>query len=404
MPLRGTLPERPSETSIRQVNNLLHILRGEHFRHERNVRASQGRIPTTLSSNSPLPINQIFGLEARRASRRPRNGPFLSEDPEVEPEPPNDEVAALGLFDSGHRDNVQTLEWREFALSVLFSNVPLTLWQYSEEGEGRDVCSGRQQSRRVPSLVDLCLQVLLDHCRGPHFGELLVPYLPSHLRRRLLRWTAVHSPLPSSKLFTLCKPHGHIQGELIVVGPHASLPADYFRKDTTELVEQADPPLVAEADDDSWELEESSDDSPEPLVSLALVYTPLAPSTLFSLPPTLTHIALLSLPIPTPIHRLPRICPLLETLDLSYNRWLSHVEVVGGDVEGRVVSVHSGKADRSSESNEKLIDRVEWIRWRRLRVLGLRECGVGQDIIAKVNKGRWSDVQVIGVDGKAERG
>ena len=96
----------------------------------------------------------------------------------------------------------------------------------------------KQSSRRaafprtgVPSLVELCLESLLDYCRGRYFAEILVPYLPLHLRRTLLRWTAVHSPLPTSKLLSLSEPEGHINGELIVVGPQASLTTGLFSPD-----------------------------------------------------------------------------------------------------------------------------------------------------------------------------
>jgi hypothetical protein len=75
---------------------------------------------------------------------------------------------------------------------------------------------------------------------------------------------------------------------------------------------------------------------------------------------------------PIPIHRFPKICPLLEFLDLSYNNWLGQ-----------------------PEEGISTLDRVEWTRWIHLKVLGLRDCHVPEDILKKVNRGRWDDVAMV---------
>jgi Ran GTPase-activating protein (RanGAP) involved in mRNA processing and transport len=83
--------------------------------------------------------------------------------------------------------------------------------------------------------------------------------------------------------------------------------------------------------------------------------------------------ALLNLPTPIALHRLPGVCPLLEVLDLSYNIWLSS----------------------TSRNAPKILERVEWCRWNCLRVLGLRDCLISDEMLQKLNKGRWDDVQVV---------
>ena len=126
----------------------------------------------------------------------------------------------------------------------------------------------------------------------------------------------------------------------------------------------------------------------------------------------------------TALHRLPRLLPLLEVLDLSYNPWLGQPKIVpfsagdtrldqrrdgalhpgiaiGGGTFGRDTREWRDGGENSSvdgrRTGENLLERTEWTRWSSLKVLGLRECGVGKDILVKVNQGRWVDVEVIGV-------
>jgi hypothetical protein len=209
----------------------------------------------------------------------------------------------------------------------------------------------------VPSLTLLCLRTLVTSSSDDDFSENIVPYIPSHLRKDLLRWTAVHSPLTNSKLHALSEPDGHVGGELILVGPHTRVLEDQF----------GDPERDGRLSE--WESDESL---PAPLHTFILVSAHLAFSTLCSLPATITHLALINLPTPVPIHRLPATCPLVERLDLSYNRWL-----VG-----------------EKEAQEKL-GKMNWTRFHNLRVLGLRGCHMPDNLMTEVNKGRWDDVEVI---------
>lgn len=367
-----------SHTTSRQVNTLLHTLRGEHYRHAQNVRGSQDHIARATNHHTPnhhtLPIRAIFG------------------DLSLEDNPPEDGTRSPAYSTS--KEVRHSIEWREDALSLLFKHAPL-----DDTTTDRDTVADSSFRRNIPKLTQLCMRNVLPYCRGRVFAEVFVPCLHYHLRHDLLRWTAVNAPLTSSKLFALCGNDKHINGELIVVGPQSSLPVDYFQEQT-EKAEQESNAIQEEVGDNSdgsaassWESSTSSGSTPPAtFTTLALVTTPLPSHLLFSLPPSLTHLALLALPIPTPIHRLPRICPLLEVLDLSYNPWLGYLQVVGADTAGTF------KDQDSTLGNETVVERVEWSRLRQLRVLGLRDCGVGEGIVQKVNKGRWIDVEVVGVN------
>jgi len=287
--------------------------------------------------------------------------------------------------------DLSSVGWRASALSSFFSHIPL-------EDEDTPTDSGPQ--RTIPKLAQLCMRSVLPYCRGSLFAEVLVPCLHPHLRRDLLRWTAIHAPLSSSKLFALCDNDKHVDGELIVVGLQASLPIDYFKQPDRQYAQELEDGGIRNETGDSsedsgtssWESSTSSGSTPPAtFTTLVLVTTPLPLQLLFTLPPSLTHLALLALPAPTPIHRLPRICPLLEVLDLSYNPWLGYLQLVGADAAAL------SKDQFSAAGNETIVERVEWGRWRQLRVLRLSNCGVGESIIQKVNKGRWVDVEVFGV-------
>ena len=158
---------------------------------------------------------------------------------------------------------------------------------------------------------------------------------------------------------------GHADGELLIVGPQATLRDDFFIRDSRNK-----PDNSTSQDSSDWDSEKST---PPPLSTFVLMSTPMATSIVLSLPPTITHMALLNLPAPIALHRLPGVCPLLEVLDLSYNTWLTS----------------------TSRDAPKILERVEWGRWKCLRVLGLRECFVSDEMLQKLNKGRWDDVELL---------
>ena len=345
-----------------------------------------------------------------------------------------------GLF--RHGDNRSTVAFRREALSLILahlrwsfgsSDVPTlgTRDDYSPEPESDTATEVSDDApdtstHAVPPLTQIALGVLLQAFPDAEsFRDELLPMLPPHFRRDVLRYTAVHDPLPNTKLYALCAPEGHADGELFVVGPQASVLREPLvglsptlaahraireeDEDTeagagadgqtsrdrgeggsgrpgfaADAVGGASDEMVSPTDDqgESWDaLSDEDEDEVPPLHAFVVLSAVVSPSALFVFPCTLTHLALLALPIPSPVHRLPRICPLLEVLDLSYNLWLN-------DPPGT----------RTMSNTESTVERIEWAKWSNLRVLGLRGCGITIDIVTKVNKGRWDDVEVVGLN------
>lgn len=201
----------------------------------------------------------------------------------------------------------------------------------------------------------------MSRCANAEDLKDLLKYVPQHLRRDLIRYHAIHSPLLEWKLDALLYPEGHADGEILVVGPKATLKEEHFVNDDSQA--------AADSQGLDWESEEYSRD---PVQHLILVSTRLTTSMLLALPPTLTHIALLRIPSPIPLARLTKLCPLLNLLDLSFNTWL-HDQL----------------------DAEEILEKIDWSRWSHLRVLGLRECYVPLGLLRNVNRHRWDDVSLI---------
>ncbi|KAE9409605.1 hypothetical protein BT96DRAFT_848244 [Gymnopus androsaceus JB14] len=237
--------------------------------------------------------------------------------------------------------------WRAEALSLVFQSRPSSQ-------------TFTLEPNIIPSLTQLCLGELLSECTTQEFYD-LVPCLPVHLRLELVRYAAIHCPLSSSKLRALLGTDGHADGELLVIGPSAS--SVHFRQ--TRATVSA---LQGESVD--WDMEDST---PNPLQSLIIVSNRLAMSTVLTFPPTITHLALINLENPIPLHQLPALCPLLLFLDLSYNLWLTNMSV----------------------DTLKSIERVDWSRWSQLKTLGWRECFIPDGMLDSLNKRRWDDVEVM---------
>ncbi|KAA1471092.1 hypothetical protein DENSPDRAFT_929294 [Dentipellis sp. KUC8613] len=355
----GPLKER------REVNSLLHTLRGEHFRHSQNVRGSNEHLSNVArrSTGPSLPYSVIFGTEYRTPAPGPSSSTVAGP------------VPRSWVQHHDTRDALSTVEGRQEALSLMLSR------SGASPGHSQAQASG---GASLPTLVNLCLRVLLDYCGpGREFVEDVVPYLSPHTRRELLRYTAVHCPLSNPTLYSLFDPGGHADGEIIIVGPQASLRSDTFRPSFQEpestaslrssspgTTDPEDPPEASwnTTADDEWSMP-----GPAPIYSLILLATTLSVPTLLTLPPSLTHLALLHLPSAVPVHRLTGKCPQLEVLDLSYNPWLS--------------TTHWGE--------KGLLEQVAWNRWRHLRVFGCRECGITPEALREVNRGRWTEVEIV---------
>ncbi len=329
--------------------------------------------PVSLSSNRNLPsifrslskINYDTDPTEAFASlglgSNPRTTPSVGARLYAGPGPPKSWIRTAG------QDVQDTPEWREEALSLIFSRI-------HDAPSNRFNRSEQQKQLSVPSLTLVCLRRLLSLTSSSEFIQHVVPYLPSHLRRDLVRDAAVHSPLPSSSLFSLFGREGHVSGELLIVGPAASLPEGYLlRNSPTTGHNTAETSSSGGAGGDQAGDWEAEGDTPDFLSTFILLSTPLSSSALLRLPLTITDMALVHLPCSIPLHRLPGICPLLEVLDLSFNAWLA---------EG-------------SQDGQKILNSVDWRRWNYLRILGLRGCYVPDGMIVKLNKGRWDDVHVI---------
>ncbi|KAF5380892.1 hypothetical protein D9615_004027 [Tricholomella constricta] len=334
----------PSHTdpNPRAVNNLLHTLRGEQFRHSQNLQRIRTHVSATLARNSPtLPIDLSspdYPLDRPPAKAEASHSSAYKNCP-------GPEAPKSWTLTSKEVAEEDTPVWRARAVSLVLPSPP-----------------------PIPSLSNLCLRVLAA-LSTQQFKQDIIPHLPSHLQRDLVRQSAIYSPLSSAKLYALCEPDGHTDTELVVVGPNATLRDDYFiraTRDTDNVDSHSN-----NKEDASWDSERECD--VDPLRTFVLMSTRLATSSLLSLPPTITRMALINLPTPIALHRLPGTCPLLVVLDLSYNTWLG---------------LKSGSA-------EKILDRVEWSRWSHLRVLGLRECHVSIGMLVKLNRGRWDDVEIV---------
>ncbi|KAH7929698.1 hypothetical protein BV22DRAFT_1002214 [Leucogyrophana mollusca] len=359
-----------ADESPRQVNNILRTMRGEQFRHSRNVQRMPANVPLSFHThNRPtLPVNLIHPPQGSEENTR-RQIPSARGMWLAGPNPPRSWSSSL-LTKAARvaPDNLDTPQWREEALSVVLSP------EFSSPSS-----TAPAALYGTPPLTLLCLRVLLAAYRGPEFTE-VAPYIPPHLRRDLLRDSAICSPLSQTEIHALCY-DGHVDGELIVIGPHASLRVNHFQTALSrspdggkvEVYPHDDSKCADEAEEEtSWDSIPSQEKQDPPLHMLTLVSTPLAIPTFLVLPPTITQLALLNIPSPVPLHRLPTICPLLTLVDVSYNSWLS-----------------------PARSGDKILEEVGWSRLRHLKVLGLRECQVTLKVVAAVNKGRWDDVQIV---------
>jgi hypothetical protein len=306
--------------------------RGEQYRHDQNVRKNKVRhhahIPTTSLPPYLLPSSD----SEDRAPRTYTNT--------AGPVPKSWRVVPKEIQDK------ETPEWRADALSLVLDGLPAN-------------------RPLIPSLAELCMKVLLDTFRElEDFEGALLPSLPLHLRCVFQRYTAIHAPLSNPRLHALLGERGHLNGELIVVGPNASL-----RRDAIALKPTGHQIPVDNSQD--WEVEDPFLDSFE-LQTLALVSVNLSFQTVLTFPRSLVRLALVDISTPPPILRLPSLCPSIVVLDLSFNSWLE-----------------------DPERSHAILGMVTWGKWGDLDVLGLRGCSVHQSTLDKVNQNRWMDVQII---------
>ncbi|KAG1827177.1 uncharacterized protein BJ212DRAFT_1257429 [Suillus subaureus] len=365
MPLQRTIPQDTSETS-RQVNNILRNLRGEQFRHSRNVQRVPASLPTSLHVNNlpTLPINLIYPTaeDGRRNAAAAPSGHHSTRPGRVAgPDPPRSwtTLSSYPKIKEVDLSDINSPTGRKHALDLVFSPDG----NASVHPPGTSASLRSPQMGEFPTLVLLSLHVIRMACSGYELAEIR-PYIPPHLRRVLMRHSAINCPLSQIELNAICGEEGHADGELVVVGPHATLRSDHFRRiHSSRESERA-------AEESTWESLAIQESEPSALFSLTLLSTPLT-FALSDLPPTITCLTLINIPKPVSLQWLPLYCPLVSLLDLSYNNWLIPA------------------------SGEKLLQDCPWKKLRYLKVLGLRGCHVSSTLLSQVNRGRWDDVDVI---------
>ncbi|KAJ3752788.1 hypothetical protein EV360DRAFT_88407 [Lentinula raphanica] len=342
-----TYQPKRSQHSGGRVSEMLHTLRGEHFRHSQNVSRSAASLNTlnAQSSSTARLLNLEYStseVSTPTTTLSTQRDPLTNFDSASGPPPP---TSWRNLYLSGDQNSRSSSTWRAEALSLIFHERPSTQ---------NFLLSG------IPSLTQLCFTKLLSECTSPESIQNIATCLPEHLRWEFLRYASIHHPLSKSELLGLLGSDSCLNGELIVCGLSTSLYLGQLLRPTAQIQERED-----------WDSEDQS--TYYPLKSLIVLSTRLSMSTISALPPTLTHLALINLEYPISLHRLPVLCPSLVVLDLSYNLWLAHMSV----------------------DTLKSIRRIEWGRWTQLRTLGWRECFIPDDMLIRVNEGRWDDVEVV---------
>lgn len=390
------------------------LCRGEQFRHLQNLRGSRSHLWATNIHTVPSLPFRLLSLADPSASftgydrlsqpkiiTTPDAGESqpdgTSSRPQAGPAPPKSWRLTT------RKDIRETASWRSEALSPIFNRVQqrdqtsdiLSPSSVALDPQGRSMNGPICITPRVPSLTLLCLQIVIATCTTSEFRDEVLPYIPSHLKKDLIRFTAIHAPLTGPKLYSLWEPFGHADGEMIVVGPNAILKDDHFIRLHSRLhPEDADASAQGDGDRD-WDAEEDVDANVS-LTTLILLNTSLSSSTLFSLPPTITHLAFISLSSPVPLHRLPNVCPLLVMLDLSYNSWLGTNSNSGNEGQGLIGQLGEPQQLRNPGIRATVdLGRVDWHRWNHLKVLGFRGNYVPDGFMNKVNEGRWDDVEVV---------
>lgn len=183
-----------------QVNTILRDLRGEHFRRARNLRRSPATTPpsATVHNQPTLPFDVIFSYQSPDASDRSHQqrdsriaGPKAPRSWRMQSSPTSKATDIEGVSgDEGFDKN--TPAWREMALAPILCECPINMPSPHDHAH----------SVTLPPLTQLCIHLILATCGGVDLVD-LVPGIPVHLRRVLMRYAAVHMPLSVSELEAL---------------------------------------------------------------------------------------------------------------------------------------------------------------------------------------------------------
>ncbi|CAE6470199.1 unnamed protein product [Rhizoctonia solani] len=313
-PRRAISPHEP------RVNALIAKSRREHALHNRLQRL--GSTPTPFLSTLALG-HQLRVYPRTRVAGPPPPRSWAYPTP----------TSVRSDISSGVIPDAQ---WRAHAMRWIFLHldqpglIPHSILHVGESQSGPDMLV-------VPTLREMCVRALISsmqtldsrETRSTVHEDVLDPDLLAHLRRFIVRYSSIHSPLPwlaLAQLWGIEYGEQGADGEVILVGKDAggSTLSGSAIKDML-----AGPELDGKSgdgeDDLSWDAEEYT--SAPPLKAFISIAHPIT-KYLTSFPPTITHLALIAIPLDrdvTPrilMARLSNGLRLLEALDLSCNAWL----------------------------------------------------------------------------------
>jgi hypothetical protein len=371
----------PSSSS-RQVNDILHRLRGEQFRRSQNQKASRSH-PTTINHGyqTSLPSGvRNLSLGSAEDTEPQNQQPDLPQVSAAGPAAPKSWNTAHHPLPSEDR---RTSSWRSKALSPSFYHAPFK--SRTMDTHVAIVNSAHPKPSPVITLTLLCLRLLFKYYSSDEqFSELLF-CIPVHLRVLVIRDAAVFAP--SSCSMPVLKALGLPDGEVIVVGSRAcgNSPSASIRQllattsthdvDLRTSVGSTSPSTVS-VPELTWDSPIHDIISHPPLRTLILLCTKLSLEDITCLPATLTNLSLIDMETPVHLQKLPASCPLVTFLDLSYNKWL----------------------EWPNRNEPWALGKVPWHRWKRLSVLCLRGCLVLPETVTSINQSRWDDVRMIFTD------
>jgi hypothetical protein len=275
---------------------------------------SRRHIPTFTSTSFLAPLShqlRIYPPSRAAGPRPPRSWAY----------PAPTSSASSGNNRSSPGSVAPHPEWRACALRwiILHLDRPGLLPHALEEEDGRS---------SIPTLREMCVRNLVE--TDPINSQIINPDLPAHIRRFIVRYTSIHSPLPWSalaELWGVAYGEQGADGEVILIGKDAD-GSNHSSTSIRDLLTPSEDGFALEEgeneDDLAWDAEEYT---PPPLTTLISLTHPLSKHLSF-FPPTITHLALIATPLDpdtTPrvlLSRLAGALHLLEALDLSCNSWL----------------------------------------------------------------------------------
>jgi len=414
-------PVSRSSEGNKDVNNRLHTLRGEHFRRTLNARRTArlghrvGPAGFSIPHAGPsLPYAEIY----------------------ARPIPRSWAVAATA---SAPVKVSESPAWRSTALSLFFAqDSPAPSAEISESPLVPGGELERPYSCSIPSLVECCLRVLLEHFGSGGQGhgtdadsdsedlEGLAQYLAPHHRKLAVRLCAVRSPLSGAALRAMIgEGREHIEGELVLVEPpssssSSSLRLEGFFRSAHTRVEQSRKygrewaASAAEGEGveagrsrsgghgsevlGQWDDTEAGDSGSTEVDAMQRgedlededegegedeEEQPLTAVAIVSA--TLSISVLLALP-----PSLTRLALVHLSAPIPVHRLPDKCPLL----DFLDISYNPWLAE-PAWGEERALERVAWGKWVYLKVLGCRDCGVTSDELRRVNEGRWEDVMIV---------